>query len=118
MFGYGRGYRSYRYGPGYGQGFRRNWDWPAPVAAQVPEGFRYIGPCRCGWGPNAFRRDAGGRIVQAQDVYLWSGTACSAPTREELKEEFEALKAQKEDLERKLDELEKRLKEETEKIER
>jgi len=118
MFGYGRGYRSHGYGPGYGQGFRRDWRWSGLAGTQVPEGYRYVGPCRCGWGPNAFYQDASGRIVPTWDVYRWRGAAGSAPARKVLKEEFEALKAQKEDLERRLAELEKRLKEEMEESEK
>jgi hypothetical protein len=100
------------------KGFVMIRDGQARAAAQVPEGYRYVGPCRCGWGPNAFYRDASGRIVHTWDVYRWRGAAGSAPAREVLKEEFEALKAQKEDLERRLAELEKRLKEETEEPEK
>jgi len=120
MFGYGKGYRGYGHGPGYGhgQGFGHDPRWSGPAAAQVPEGYRYVGPCRCGWGPNAFYQDASGRMVHAWDVYRWGRTAGSAPTREVLKQEFEFLKAQKEDLERRLAELEKRLKEETEEPEK
>jgi hypothetical protein len=86
--------------------------WPA--TAQVPEGYRYVGPCRCGWGPNAFYQDASGRIVHAWDVYRRGGAAGPAPTGEELKEELEALKAEKEELGKRIAELEKRLEEEPE----
>jgi hypothetical protein len=107
MFGYGRRWF------GFGRGW---WSWPASGLATA--GYRYIGPCRCGWGPNAFYQDASGRIVHARDVYRWGGPVVSTPLREELKEEFEFLKARKEDLERRLAELEKRLKEETEEPEK
>ncbi|MGQ9800741.1 MAG: hypothetical protein ACUVRL_03640 [Candidatus Saccharicenans sp.] len=115
MFGYGRGYRGFGYGAGYGRGFHHNWRWPGPASAQVPEGYKYIGPCRCGWGPHAFYQDASGRIVQARDVYRRSGVPGPAPTQDELKEELEALKAEKEELERRIAELEKQFKEESKK---
>jgi len=117
MFGYGRGHRGYGYGHGYTQGFRRDWRWSGLAGIQVPEGYSYVGPCRCGWGPNAFYQDAAGRIVHARHVYRWGGPVGPTPLGKELKEEFELLKARKEDLERRLAELEKRLKEETEESE-
>ena len=46
---------------------------PATSSSQppTPQGYRYVGPCRCGLGPNAFYQDAQGRIVHASQV-LWS----------------------------------------------
>lgn len=102
MYGYGRGWF------GYGRGW---WHWP--VSGSASAGYRYIGPCRCGWGPHAFYQDASGRIVHARDLYHWGGAAGSAPTRDELKDELEALKAEKEELERRIAELEKQFKEES-----
>lgn len=97
MYGYGRGW--------FGHG--RGWSY-GPVGGRIAGGPRYLGPCCCGWGPHAFYQDASGRIIHAWD--LWQRT----PTRDELKEELEALKAEKEELEKRISELEKQLKEEPE----
>jgi hypothetical protein len=50
-----------RYGPGRGGGFRQGLGFrrEAPAAA----GYEYVGPCRCGYGPNAYYRDSAGRVV-------------------------------------------------------
>ncbi|MGB9893192.1 MAG: hypothetical protein ACPLRA_02175 [Candidatus Saccharicenans sp.] len=116
MYGRNRGSYGYGgYGRGFGPGFGRGSGWFGPAAAQVPEGYRYIGPCRCGWGPNAFYQDPNGRVFQAWEVYRRSWAGAFKPTQEELKAEIEALKAEKEELEKRIDELEKQIKDEPEK---
>ncbi|HIP34525.1 MAG TPA: hypothetical protein EYG87_00565 [Methanothermococcus okinawensis] len=32
--------------------------------------FRYVGPCRCGFGPHAFYVDDRGRLVHAWDLFF------------------------------------------------
>lgn len=101
MFGYGRGWF------GYGRGW-----WRGTTNVPAPAGYRYIGPCRCGWGPNAFYQDASGRIVHASELYR-GGWPTVAPTtiQEDTKAELEALRREKEDLEKRIAELEKLVKE-------
>jgi len=108
MYGYGRGW--YGYGRGW-YGYGRGW-WRGAPSVSAPAGYRYIGPCRCGWGPNAFYQDASGRIVHASELYRW-GVPAVAPTsaQEDLKAELEDLKKEKEDLEKRIAELEKMTKE-------
>lgn len=95
MYGYSRGW------------FGRGRAWSAwPVRGRTPAGLRYLGPCRCGWGPHAFYQDASGKVFHARDLYRWN------PTPDELKEELAGLKAEKDDLEKRITELERQLKEE------
>ena len=57
------------------------------------ENYRYVGPCRCGWGPHAYYVDERGNLVHAWDLF---GEV----------DELEALKRQKEAIERRIRELE------------
>lgn len=101
MFGYGRGWF------GYGRGWRRE-----TPSVPNPAGYRYIGPCWCGWGPNAFYQDESGRIVHASQLFHWGGPAVAPTTSQnDLKAELEALKEEKEDLEKRIAQLEKLIKE-------
>jgi hypothetical protein len=101
MYGHGRGWF------GYG---RSGYQWTR--TAPAPAGYRYVGPCRCGWGPNAFYQDASGRIVHASELYRWGGPAVAPTTIQgDLKAELEALKEEKQDLEKRITELEKLAKE-------
>lgn len=113
---HGRGY-----GQGYGPGSGRSWchDWTGQV--NIPEGYDYLGPCRCGFGPNAFWQDKEtGRIFRAfpghagrfKPGYSWTGRQ---PSEEDLKAELDWLRQEKEDLEKKIQELEESLKEKTSK---
>lgn len=90
---------------------RRGWWQMSPV--KIPEGYSYIGPCRCGTGPNAFYQDASGRIVHAWQLYRFG--VPPEPAKEDIKADLEVLKAEKEELERRIDELEKQLKEKEQK---
>jgi hypothetical protein len=36
----------------------------------VPAGYDYLGPCRCGFGPNAFYRTHEGKIHQASQLFF------------------------------------------------
>lgn len=42
---------------------------PSVQSPPTPQGYRYVGPCRCGFGPNAFYQDTQGRIVHASQVF-------------------------------------------------
>ncbi len=66
MWGYGRGL-----GRGYGGGWGRGW-WGA-YGYRTSQGFTYVGPCRCGFGPHAFYMDPSGRLVHASQVWGWGG---------------------------------------------
>ncbi|PIV70079.1 MAG: hypothetical protein COS08_02120 [Euryarchaeota archaeon CG01_land_8_20_14_3_00_38_12] len=88
---------------GYGRGPQGCYREPI----EVPSGYSYIGPCRCGHGPDAYYRTPDGRILHASQV---SGTPIPlviAPTKEQ---EIEQLKAEKEMLERRLKEIDDTLK--------
>ncbi len=96
MFGYGKGWHR-------GRGL-----WKANIEA--PEGYIYIGPCRCGFGPDAYYQEKRtGRIVHARQLFF-SGIPYGA-YNEELREEMEKLRKEKEILERRIQELEKIVKE-------
>lgn len=93
----------------YGRGWR--WRWRARGwggwRGYYPSysGYRYIGPCRCGFGPDAFYEEIStGRIVHASE--LWRGGPI-----EDVQSEVKRLKAEKEEIERRIEELEKRLEE-------
>ena len=92
MFGWGHG-RWHGYGRGWGGWGGRRW-WTTPPTV---EGYTYVGPCRCGWGPHAFYRDPSGRIVHVSQIFSGSYSAA---------QELEALKKEKEELERRIRELE------------
>lgn len=101
------------YGFGRGGGWGRGAGWTGAAypqracpAATAPAGYRYVGSCRCGFGPNAYYQDLAGRVVPAAG--LFSGTAWTPPAQ--APSEIEQLGAEKADLERRLRDLEERLK--------
>jgi len=80
--GYGRGFGrggGYSHGRGGGYGYGRGV--AAATAPSVPSGYAYIGPCRCGYGPNAYYRDPTGKVVPAADVFA-AGPVQSRPAAE------------------------------------
>ncbi len=94
---------------GYGRGWnRRRGFWRANV--ESPIGHEYIGPCRCGFGPDAYYREKKtGRIVHARQLYSYFPSYQYED--EEMRTQLEKLKREKENLERRIEELEKRLEE-------
>lgn len=99
MFGYGR-----RWFRGIGRAYN--------PAVSAPEGYVYIGPCRCGFGPEAYYQDTKtGRIVHASQLYRRAGMPSETSAKEELKAELSALKEEKELLEKRIKELEELIKE-------
>jgi hypothetical protein len=91
-------------GRGWHRGYR-SWS-QAPVG--VLEGYTYIGPCRCGFGPDAYYQDKSGRVVHATQIFRKG----IAPTL--IKDDFEAelsqLRAEKTELEKRIKELEEHFK--------
>jgi hypothetical protein len=92
---------------GYGRGWHRGRFWRY-AAVSAPEGCTYVGPCRCGFGPDAFYQDKSGRIVHASQIYRRG--IPSTLTREDFEAEVNQLKAEKAELEKRIMELEKHLK--------
>src|SRR4030042_6018200 len=91
-------------GGGWHRGYR-SWS-QAPVG--VLEGYTYIGPCRCGFGPDAYYQDKSGRVVHASQVFR---TGISpVPTKEDFEGEVGRLKEEKAELEERINELEEHLK--------
>ena len=84
-------YRAYGRG-GYGRGFGM-----AGMPVQTPTGYAYLGPCRCGRGPDAYYRTPDGRIVHASQMF------------QESVQTPEQLRAEKEMLERRLKEIEEKI---------
>jgi hypothetical protein len=68
----------------------------------------YIGPCRCGFGPDAFYRDKSGRIIHASQVYHRGFP--TTPTKEEFEAEVDQLRGEKAELEKRIKEIEEHLK--------
>ena len=102
MYGFGRG-GGWGRGTGWaGAGYLQR-AWPA---ATTPAGYRYVGSCRCGFGPNAYYQDSAGRIVPAAALFSPAGWTPPAQPASEVVQ----LKAEKADLERRLHDLEERLK--------
>lgn len=53
----------------------------------TPAGYDYLGPCRCGFGPNAFYRTHEGRILHASQLsFSFTGPMATLP---KLKQEDE-----------------------------
>ncbi len=75
----------------------------------VPSGYSYIGHCQCGTGPHAYYQAPDGRIVSAGQLCHFGFP--SAPSKEDLKTELEALKDEKHQLEKHIADLEKHLEE-------
>lgn len=100
MFGYG----------GYGMG--RSWRGAAGWWLK-PEGYTYLGPCRCGFGPHGFWQERStGRIFRGFPSYGgWrvSPLAYAHSEAEDLRSELNWLKKEKENLEIKIEELEAEL---------
>ncbi len=102
-YGYGCGW-----GRGSGRGMGRGW-W-APYGYRTPQGYTYVGPCRCGFGPRAFYTDDQGRLLHASQVWGWGGWTPWTPGYAPSQSEAKTLKAEKADLENRLKEIEERLK--------
>jgi hypothetical protein len=78
------------------------------VPVSPPEGCTYIGPCRYGFGPEAFCQDKSGRIVHASQVFR---TGISPiPTKRDFEGEVGRLKEEKVELEERMRELVEHLK--------
>ncbi|MBS7288453.1 MAG: hypothetical protein KIH01_06835 [Candidatus Freyarchaeota archaeon] len=81
--------------------YGRKWRfWQTPSnqqGAPTPQGYRYVGSCRCGFGPNAFYQDPQGRIDVSQ--LFW------APPSKPVKTEDESVELKISSLREKLDEL-------------
>jgi hypothetical protein len=91
---------------GHGRGLKRGRFWlDTPV--NVSEGYTYIGPCRCGFGPDAFYRNKNGRIVHAAHVRRRG--IPTTPAAEGFEAEVGQLKAENREMEKRIRELEKRL---------
>jgi hypothetical protein len=90
---------------GYGRGRGSGW-WDRPVI-DAPTGHRYVGPCRCGFGPNAYYQDERGRLYHARHFHRLGVPTVSetAVTQAELDD----LKREKANLEKQIRELEERL---------
>jgi hypothetical protein len=91
------------YGDGRGRG--SGW-WERPVI-DAPTGYRYVGPCRCGLGPNAYYQDERGRLYRARHLHRFGVPAVreTAVTQAELDD----LRQEKADLEKRIREIEERL---------
>ncbi len=106
MRGYGRYYGAGR-GYGYGFGPCNGYGWHNAPDSWETEDYEYVGPCRCGFGPDAFWRDKKtGRIVRGFPPYFQEKPEGSA---EELREELEFLRREKEKLEKRLAQIEEEL---------
>jgi len=109
------------WGRGRGWGWRWMWWWSPAIAAMASRGYVYIGPCRCGFGPNAYYMTPSGQIVHAWQLFgypaaqwAWWGipTTPFAPMMApSVEDEKKFLEEQKILLERELKEIERRLKE-------
>ncbi|HEX7391630.1 MAG TPA: hypothetical protein VF374_01590 [Thermoplasmata archaeon] len=101
-FGNGRGYWR-AYGGGMGRGYR--YRSPDIRPGEGVSGFEYVGPCRCGWGPNAYYRADDGRIVHASSI----SPVTPEPVVGGARSEIENLRTENERLEARVRELEERL---------
>ncbi len=98
MFGYGR--------QGMGRGFRFYPGWQTNA-----EGYSYLGPCRCGFGPHAFWQEkATGRIFRGFPGWQKAPWPYVSPKEADLQTELDLLKQEKKDLEIRIRDLEEELK--------
>ena len=79
---------------GYGWRSRGSGFGNRPVT--VPQGYTYIGPCRCGAGPDAYYQDTSGRILHASQVFASNPNipisySATSSELEQLKQEKMAL---------------------------
>lgn len=77
----------------------------------MPDGYRYVGYCRCGFGPNAFYQDASGNIVHASQLfalgrYSWA-IAPVFSEKEMLESQAKMLEQQLEQIKKRREELKK-----------
>lgn len=106
------------YGPGVGlghfRGYGRGFGWDDPVGhsgwyceaaeTQIKQDYEYLGPCRCGCGPDAFYRDRRtGRISRG---FPYRFRKSPETSEERLKDELEYLRQEKEKLEKWISEIE------------
>ena len=96
----------YRYGRGRGGGW-----WGRPVV-DAPEGYRYVGPCRCGFGPNAYYQDDRRRLYHAGHVHRFGFPASWETGVSQA--ELDNLRREKAQLEKRIRDLEERLDKEPE----
>ena len=88
--------RGYGWGFGYGRGGGRGrFGWFGGGAGV--EGYTYVGPCRCGWGPHAYYTDEKGRLVHASELFGGFG----------IKREIELLKRERDAIDARIRELER-----------
>jgi hypothetical protein len=92
---------------GSGKGWHKGRFWHN-AQVSTPAGYSYIGPCRCGFGPDAFYQDKRGTVVHGSEIYR-RGVPPTL-TAEDLEAEVTQLKMEKEELERRIKELEEHLK--------
>jgi hypothetical protein len=112
-----RGYFGGNYGCGRGRGYGPNRPGNRSGRVREPEGFAYLGPCRCGLGPNAFWQEKeSGRVSRGfpgayvgRDYYPDFGRRRGEPAQEDLRSELDRLKQEKEEMERRIRDLEAKL---------
>lgn len=88
--------------------FGRWWFYPPAVLPLASRGYVYIGPCRCGFGPNAFYLTPTGQIVHAWQLFglAYPGFFPWIPPTSEK----QTLETEKKMLEQELKSIEERLK--------
>ncbi len=115
MMRYAGRYSRRGYGLGYGPGYGRGWHYHWPGAVRSPEGFKYLGPCRCGFGPHAYwQEEETGRVFRGYPGYEavphpGYDRAEKEPSPEELKSKLNWLKQKKEELEKRIREMEEKI---------
>ena len=97
-----------RYG-WFAGGRGRKWKASWPTAGKS-QGYRYVGPCRCGWGPNAYYQDPSGGIVRASQVHQWGFEPPAPNAHDDIADEIKWLNDEKMELENRIKELEEKLK--------
>ena len=90
----------------FGRGFFRGMGWRYFLTPRVFNRFKYVGPCRCGSGPDAFYVDTAGRLIHAWDLFT---EEMSEEYREKyLEERIKYLKEELKILEEKLKSIKKK----------
>ncbi|MEM2957717.1 MAG: hypothetical protein QW261_05495 [Candidatus Jordarchaeaceae archaeon] len=86
----------------------------SPPSTMIPAGYRYVGRCRCGYGPNAYYQAPDGSVVPAYQIF---GGEISQPQRASPNVPNSAIVDQEKTLKQRLESLQEEIAEVTNQLE-
>ncbi|MEX2725174.1 MAG: DUF5320 domain-containing protein [Candidatus Freyarchaeota archaeon] len=87
----------------------------SPPSTMIPAGYRYVGRCRCGYGPNAYYQAPDGSVVPAYQIFGGAALPQKVPStapnssidqEKALKQRLESLQEEIAEVTNQLEELE------------